>query len=137
MPAVLGATTTADAEKPPIVKYVSARHRPANGDGFGNCCDPDLNNNRYTNFLNVALFIMRLRSNGHEADFDGNNVVNLLDFGILKAGSPYGPGRQNWNNVSIGGGLARTSLLEKNNTALLCNRLLTNFHHSLASCIAS
>jgi FtsP/CotA-like multicopper oxidase with cupredoxin domain len=60
--------------------------RDTNGDGFGNICDTDLNNDGVTNGLDVGeLKLVFLNTGpGLDADFNGDEVVNGLDVGILK-----------------------------------------------------
>lgn len=67
--------------------------RDTDGDGFGNVCDTDLNNDRVTNNLDTgifkAVFLCNTQTNPQvdncdHADFNGDGVVNNLDAGILK-----------------------------------------------------
>jgi hypothetical protein len=61
------------------------------GDGFGNICDADLNNDNQVNSLDLGLFkqafFITENQSGFDpdADFNGDRVVNSLDLGILKA----------------------------------------------------
>ena len=57
----------------------------SNGDGFGNRCDTDLNNDGITNGLDVGILKTQFLTAGPDADFNGDGVVNGLDVGILKA----------------------------------------------------
>lgn len=55
-----------------------------NGDGFGNACDPDLDNNGVVNFLDISLFSQSFgTSNGGDADFNGDGNVNFLDYTLV------------------------------------------------------
>ncbi|MEO0423570.1 MAG: FG-GAP-like repeat-containing protein [Pseudomonadota bacterium] len=69
----------------------------SNGDGFGNRCDPDLNNDNIVNLGDVALFRDAFGTDDPDADFTGDGIVNGIDFRILRSffGSPPGPGAQN------------------------------------------
>ena len=58
--------------------------RDSDGDGFGNICDTDLNNDGVTNFLDLGLLRQVFFTNDVHADFDGDGVVNFLDLGILR-----------------------------------------------------
>lgn len=58
--------------------------RDSNGDGYGNVCDTDLNNDNITNGLDVGIFRTQFLTPGPDADFNGDGVVNGLDLGILK-----------------------------------------------------
>lgn len=57
-----------------------------NGDGFGNRCDADLNDDGIVNTLDLGIFRQRFFTVGaNDADFNGDGVVNPLDLGILRA----------------------------------------------------
>lgn len=61
------------------------------GDGYGNFCDADVNNDCVVNIIdlgivNAAIFSSPGPPNWNpDADFDGNNFVNFLDVVILKS----------------------------------------------------
>jgi len=69
--------------------------RDTNGDGFGNACDADLNNDGATNAQDTVLFRSSFGSTNADADFNGNGVVNAADATIYRSllGSPPGPAR--------------------------------------------
>lgn len=71
----------------------NADQRDTNGDGFGNICDPDLNDNGFVNAADQAILRSRLGTADPDADLDGNGVVNAADIGILRPylGQPPGP----------------------------------------------
>jgi len=85
----------------------NADQRDTDGDGFGNICDPDLNNTCFVSVCDggfndpsclvpdtdMALFRSVFFTNDDDADFNGDGVVNPLDLGILEsfADSPPGP----------------------------------------------
>lgn len=58
--------------------------RDSNGDGFGNICDPDLNNDGTTNFLDLGLLRASFFTADPDPDFNGDGVVNFLDLGIMR-----------------------------------------------------
>lgn len=67
--------------------------RDTDGDGFGNICDADLNNDNVIDGQDLTLlqskFLCTTATNPgidlcDHADFNGDNVVNNLDVGILK-----------------------------------------------------
>jgi hypothetical protein len=58
--------------------------RDSDGDGIGNACDGDLDNNGVVNSLDYTLFKSRLLTKDPDADLDGNGIVNSLDFTIFK-----------------------------------------------------
>ena len=67
--------------------------RDTNGDGFGNICDADLNNDLIVNSLDVGLFRRAFGSADADADLNGDGIVNSLDVGLLRSmfGSTPGP----------------------------------------------
>ena len=68
--------------------------RDTNGDGFGNICDADLNNDLIVNATDLGLFKADFFAVGDlDADFNGDGVVNAIDLGIIKGGffQPPGP----------------------------------------------
>ncbi len=63
--------------------------RDTNGDGFGNACDADLNNNGLVNVENLGLlrnvfFCSDDSQECMDADFNGDNMVNVIDLGVMK-----------------------------------------------------
>ncbi|NNF17948.1 MAG: hypothetical protein HKN70_14485 [Gammaproteobacteria bacterium] len=66
----------------------------ADDDGFGNRCDPDLNNSGIVNFADVAIFSGVYLSADPVADFDSSGAVNFIDFSLVADFylSPPGPG---------------------------------------------
>ena len=65
-----------------------------NGDGFGNACDADLNNDNVVNFVDLGLLRAAFFTTGTlDADFNGDGVVNFIDLGIMRLGffQPPGP----------------------------------------------
>jgi Dockerin type I domain/Thrombospondin type 3 repeat len=71
----------------------------SDGDGYGNACDADLNNDGKVNSLDLGLFKRAFGSgDGDEdlkaaADFNGDQKVNSLDLGLFKQmfNKPPGP----------------------------------------------
>lgn len=57
--------------------------RDTNGDGFGNACDPDLDNNNIVNFIDISLFSAVFGQTDEDADFNGDGAVNFLDFVLV------------------------------------------------------
>ncbi len=66
-----------------------------NGDGYGNICDADLNNDGTINFGDLAQFKSVFFPNPYDpdADFNGDGFVNFGDLALLKFYflSPPGP----------------------------------------------
>lgn len=65
----------------------------ADGDGYGNSCDADLNGDGIVNAGDVTPFRAALGHAGGAADFNGDGVVNAGDIGTLRSalGTPPGP----------------------------------------------
>ncbi|GMW06365.1 MAG: hypothetical protein AMXMBFR8_11620 [Nevskiales bacterium] len=67
--------------------------RDADGDGFGNVCDADIDNNGFVNFVDLALFRAAFGSADAQADFDGNGgLVNFADLARFRACFGRAPG---------------------------------------------
>ncbi|MEO1576662.1 MAG: hypothetical protein AAFU65_17075, partial [Pseudomonadota bacterium] len=62
-------------------------------DGFGNACDADLNNDNVVNVVDLGLLRAVFFGNDADADFNGDGVVNVIDLGIMRVGffQPPGP----------------------------------------------
>lgn len=62
--------------------------RDTDGDGFGNICDADLNNDGATNFVDFAIFRKEFgksdSTKNQNEDFNGDGVVNFVDFAIFR-----------------------------------------------------
>ena len=57
-----------------------------NGDGFGNACDADLNNDNVVNVVDLGLLRSAFFSTGpQDSDFNGDNVTNVVDLGIMRS----------------------------------------------------
>ncbi|MEO1575642.1 MAG: thrombospondin type 3 repeat-containing protein, partial [Pseudomonadota bacterium] len=56
----------------------------ADNDGFGNACDPDLNNDNIVNVVDLGLLRTRFFSDDPVADFNVDGVVNVIDLAILR-----------------------------------------------------
>ncbi|MEO1575671.1 MAG: thrombospondin type 3 repeat-containing protein, partial [Pseudomonadota bacterium] len=71
----------------------NADQRDTNGDGFGNACDADLNNDGVVNVVDLGLLRSVFFSADADADLNGDGVVNVVDLGIMRSGffAPPGP----------------------------------------------
>ncbi|WP_169714012.1 multicopper oxidase domain-containing protein [Oceanicoccus sagamiensis] len=58
--------------------------RDSDGDGYGNRCDGDLNNDGMVNVLDLGLFKHVFFSADPHADINGDGIVNVLDLGLFK-----------------------------------------------------
>ena len=74
----------------------NAGQQDADGDGFGNWCDGDFNNDDRVNFADLAEFRARFGSTNAEANLDSTGVVNFADLARFKLlfGKPPGPSGQ-------------------------------------------
>ena len=67
--------------------------RDTNNDGFGNVCDADLNNDNVVNVIDLGLLRNVFFQADEDADLNGDGVVNIVDLGLLRAQffGPPGP----------------------------------------------
>jgi hypothetical protein len=56
----------------------------SDGDGYGNACDADLNNDCVVNSTDLGIFKSQFFTAGPDADFNGDATVNAIDLGILR-----------------------------------------------------
>ena len=64
----------------------------SNADGYGNICDPDLNDDGSVDFLDLGLLKAVFFSGDADADLNGDGSVDFLDLGLMKAGFFQAPG---------------------------------------------
>ena len=71
----------------------NADQRDSNGDGFGNRCDADLNDNGIVNAQDTTIYRSRLGTSDADADLNGNGTVNAQDTVIFRSllGTAPGP----------------------------------------------
>jgi hypothetical protein len=62
----------------------NSAQRDTDGDGYGNICDPDFDNDLIVNASDLAFFKTKFFSSDTDADLNGDNVVNAADLAILK-----------------------------------------------------
>ncbi|MEO0973632.1 MAG: GC-type dockerin domain-anchored protein, partial [Pseudomonadota bacterium] len=70
----------------------NADQRDTDGDGFGNICDADLDNNGIVNRDDFLIFRPRFNSDDPDADFNGDGIVNRDDVFILRDSFGQAPG---------------------------------------------
>jgi 6-phosphogluconolactonase (cycloisomerase 2 family) len=76
--------------------------RDTNGDGIGNVCDADLDDDCAVNFLDLGLLKIVFFSADPDADFNGDGSVNFADLGIMKGGFFLPPGPSGVPNACDG-----------------------------------
>ncbi len=59
--------------------------RDTNGDGFGNACDPDLNNDGVVNFTDISAWVPLFNTacGNVDGDFDGGGSCNFADYSLF------------------------------------------------------
>jgi hypothetical protein len=67
--------------------------RDTDGDGYGNACDADFDNNGIVNFADLAYFKSKFGTADPNADLDGNGIVNFADLAIFKPLFGKAPGQ--------------------------------------------
>ncbi len=72
--------------------------RDSNGDGFGNVCDPDLNNNGSVDLTDYSIFRAAFGTSDPDADFNGDNNVDLADYTIFRSLFGQSPGPSGGGN---------------------------------------
>ncbi|MBT8145116.1 MAG: hypothetical protein KJO55_10465, partial [Gammaproteobacteria bacterium] len=69
----------------------NADQTDTDGDGYGNACDPDFNNDGSVNFIDLQIMKQAFFSADPDVDLTGDGIVNFADLQILKLlffGSP-------------------------------------------------
>ena len=61
----------------------NADQRDTNADGFGNICDPYLDNNGIVNFVDISLWAASFNTaTTGDADLNGDGFANSIDYSI-------------------------------------------------------
>jgi len=83
---------TAVANGPDLTDLGGNSQLDTDGDGFGNYCDADFNNDGTVNFVDLAELKAAFGTAEANVDMDGNGFVNFGDLAIFKAGFGKPPG---------------------------------------------
>jgi Peptidase family C25/Dockerin type I domain/Thrombospondin type 3 repeat len=76
----------------------NANQLDSDGDGFGNACDGDLNNDGIVNSIDLALFRAAFGQRGNVAsDINGDGIVNALDLALFRQLFAGRPGPSAWH----------------------------------------
>ncbi|MFK8016365.1 MAG: dockerin type I domain-containing protein [Gammaproteobacteria bacterium] len=67
------------------------------GDGFGNLCNADLNNDGVINVVDLGLMRSVFFAADEDADLNGDGIVNAQDLGLLRASFFGAPGPSGLN----------------------------------------
>jgi hypothetical protein len=72
---------------------IANAQQDSDGDGYGNRCDADINNDCFVNGMDLGLFEQAFGTTDPDADLNGNGFVNARDLGMLESlfGAPPGP----------------------------------------------
>ena len=77
----------------------NASQRDTDGDGIGNACDPDLNDDCNVDDDDLELLRAAFFSSDSDADFNGDGKVNAIDLGILRLQFSAVPGPAGGANI--------------------------------------
>ena len=71
----------------------NTNQRDTNGDGYGNACDGDLNNDGIVNAGDLGLFRSVFYTTDPDGDFNGDGIINAGDLGMFRQMfyKPLGP----------------------------------------------
>jgi hypothetical protein len=65
------------------IEAFNTDQRDSDGDGFGNMCDADLDNDGQVNHADLEIMAKSYGAGNRHADLNGDDLVNVLDLGIM------------------------------------------------------
>ncbi|NND60251.1 MAG: c-type cytochrome, partial [Gammaproteobacteria bacterium] len=74
------------------IMVTNADQIDSDGDGFGNACDADLNNDCAVNFADLTMLKLAFFGTDPNADFNGDGSVNFADLSIMRLAFFAAPG---------------------------------------------
>ncbi len=71
----------------------NTNQRDSNGDGYGNACDADLNNDGVVTVVDYLIMRSRMNQMDDDADLNGDGYVTVVDYLMLRSrlNQPPGP----------------------------------------------
>ncbi len=81
------------------VVVANTDQRDTDGDGFGNVCDADFNNDCSVNFADMLLFRLAFFGRDPHCDMDGDTWVNFADLQMIKLPFFAEPGPSGITNI--------------------------------------
>jgi hypothetical protein len=84
------------------IEVANPNQRDTDTDGFGNICDPDFNQNNIVDPVDFSLLKSRFGQFGWpDQDLNGNGIVDPVDFSLLKQRLGQAPGPSGVRSVSL------------------------------------
>ena len=80
------------ANGPNNTATVGPSQNDTDGDGYGNMCDGDFNQDNFVNSLDLGVFKQRFFTAAPDGDLNGDGIINSLDLGLFKAMFFLAPG---------------------------------------------